>query len=323
LTISGWKSDPPKRHTIRTGGSWDRSAGVHFIACQAGVAKRMIKEHPQATDSILVALNHTGTSVKNGRLQNSTGFAELVRMAEDHGIRLFIDSGAYSFVVAEAARRNSDVQSMFMSDDLTRTPEFDEQKQHFMAFLDAFGEKVWGYCELDIGSVERRTEVRQDFIDAGHTPIPAFRALFDPLSYAEELLSTYDRLCFAGLVNAPRVHRTRIMWWFSMLAKKHPQCYVHSLGMKPTRELTSLGFHSCDSTTFLNLCQFSVINKLSLGRSETYREIAYIRDAHTSLKELTSSPTFDLQVIGAFQYNGYARGLAKAVSTMKALGGKK
>jgi hypothetical protein len=300
--MTQWATPEPPEGVKRTGGNFDRVAGLYFAA--TAVEKVFLVERGVCQD-FLLALNFTGTSIKGGRLRNTERFDRFLEGVEGRGGRLYIDCGAFSFVSNLAAQRNVDPQVLFVDNSITTTEEARHHREHYRAFLDRYASRVWGFVEVDIGSVDRRCEIREVFEDWGHTPIPAFRALFDPWEYLDELIDSYDRVCFAGLLRSSNSLRGKLMTEAALRFKQRPYCYVHSLGMAPTTQITSLGFHSCDSTSYLDLARFCCCQKLAVGGLLPYREPALSRDIAAAARYLGKASPLMSHSLGGIRYNGY------------------
>jgi hypothetical protein len=254
--------------------------------------------------------------MKGNRLTNTDKFTEVLDNCTRAGTDVLVDSGAFTLVMAYVKANGGNPQAVFSADSTTTTPEFIHLDNLYRRFLHKFGSRLWGYIEMDVGTTQKRRETRASYIAEGLKPIPVFRPGADGWEYFEELLGSYDRVCFGGAVKMSRSARTLMLYEASKIMHRYPHCSVHVLGSKPSRELTSLGFHTSDSTTYLNLGRYALVSKLHAGGRIYYRESALLRDFSSGAPDGVS-PARVAQLLGAYQYAGFTRSRNLMLASMR------
>lgn len=169
----------------------------------------------------------------------------------DAGYIVFLDSGIFNLT-----NEHKRATGCTMDEALALAPEeingFDELFDKYTRIVSDFGDRLWGYIELDQGGAvnKRRTRARLEAL--GFAPVPVYHPLVDGWDYFDELAAEYDRICFGNIVQAnPRV-RVRLLHTLWERKRQYPHLWVHVLGMTPNETTPLFQPESCDSSTWLN-----------------------------------------------------------------------
>lgn len=255
----------------RTGGTWDRDDRfVYFLACQPG--------NYYATRShghILLAVNDLTTTTE-----------AILQEALDDGSKVFLDSGVF-WLTNEHKRRHSISMDEALSLHPSEIDGFDSLYSHYVALVNRYGDRLWGYIELDQGGRERKIETRAGLEAQGLAPIPVYHPLNDGAEYLEVLLSTYDRICFGNVVQAMPPVRRRLLHMMWEAHTRHPDVWIHVLGLTPDQRLLALPSDSADSSTWTNVVRWHAAqrDKAALASVSNFpRDDAYVYGEAASYK---------------------------------------
>lgn len=229
---------------IRTGGrtfnpNEDR---VYFLASSSGTLDLVT----DCYDHLLIAVNElksdSNTTILEGWL--------------DAGKRVFIDSGIFNLTNEHAKANN-----VSMNDALALAPEdidgFDELWTRYVHIAKKYGERSWGYIELDQGGRENKIRTRAKLEGLGLRPIPVYHPLNDGWDYFDHLAENYDRICFGNIVQADAETRKRLVATMWERHRKYPHLWIHLLGMTPGPLLIGFPSNSADSSSWLTGIRWS------------------------------------------------------------------
>lgn len=231
------------------GGTFDPSDRfVYFLACAPGKSSEYARAvHP----NILIAANV---------LQGDTQRAFLDESLAAPGVRVFLDSGVFS-LASEHARKHK----LTISEAIALPPEqldgFAALWATYIALLDTYADRLWGYVELDLGGAAVKRQTRAKIEALGFTPIPVYHPLADGWDYFDELAQTYDRICVGNIVGADVATRTRIAATMWERHRAYPDLWIHLLGYTPDEKLNAFPCDSTDSSKWLAGRRFDGVNE--------------------------------------------------------------
>jgi hypothetical protein len=258
-----------------TGGSWDPNEGpVYFFAASPGPLQRAAVQ-----PYILIAVNEMMEEGEDGQVE------VLLRELIGKGNKVFIDSGVFWLT-----NRHKRAHDMSMNEALSLHPNdidgFDTLFSRYVQVCRRYGDQVWGYIELDQGGVARKRETRARLEDLGLRPIPVYHPLNDGPDYLDELMESYDRICFGNIVQANRHVRQRLLHVMWEAKVRHPDVWVHVLGLTPGELSVAFPSNSADSSSWLTGVRWHASERercMLRGMSGYPRDHAYIlgnKDSH-------------------------------------------
>ena len=163
------------------------------------------------------------------------------------GIPTFLDSGV--FYLTNVHKRN---HSTSMDEALALAPEeidnFDWLFDTYVELVNEYGDRLWGYNELDQGGMANKIRMRAKLEDLGLAPIPVYHPINDGWDYFDELAQGYDRICFGNVVQAPPGERRRLLMTAYQRHLKYPDLFIHFLGLTPNELQAGMPFDSADSS---------------------------------------------------------------------------
>jgi hypothetical protein len=238
---------------IHTGGGTFNplEENVYFIASNAD---RMEWGYPAHTH-LLLAVNEL----------DSPGSMEFFKRAvNDPTKRVFLDSGVFNLAMTFAKKHH-------VSHDValsTAPDEIDGFKELFEKYVDlvrTYGDKLWGYIEIDQGGRDNKIKTRAKLEALGLRPIPVYHPLSDGWDYFDYLAERYDRICFGNLVKAVGPSRLRLLATAWERHRKYPHLWIHLLGLTPNQWLNALPINSGDSSSWLAPVRWPAFNMSSDG----------------------------------------------------------
>lgn len=239
---------------IRTGGgTYDPTdKHIYFLASNLGLPEAL-----EVSDHILIAVNELHG---DGALEE---FGELV----ESGKRVFLDSGIFNLSMTHA--RKHDVT---MDVALSMSPEeidgFQQLYDRYIEIVTRYGDKLWGYIELDQGGRENKIKTRTRLEAAGLRPIPVYHPFNDGWDYFDYLAERYDRICFGNVVQADPPVRKRLIATAWERRRRYPHLWIHLLGVTPSELSNAYPIDSCDSSAWLaNRRWASGWKEFAMGRS--------------------------------------------------------
>ena len=168
----------------------------------------------------------------------------------DDGVKVLLDSGV--FWLATRHRKKMDIS---MEESIGLPPDqldgYDWLWDRYVALVKEFGDKVWGYVEVDQGGTAQKRETRKRLADLGISPIPVYHPLGDGWDYFDELAESYDRICFSNLSSAAIPVRQRLVATAYDRHLKYPDLWIHLLGFTPCDWNIGMPMDSSDSSSWM------------------------------------------------------------------------
>lgn len=225
------------------GGAYDPSSRqLYFAAGTAWTPGSPVNWPP----NILVAVNDLSSET-----------AERVRLRShlDRGRRVLLDSGI--FWLAQQHRRT---RNCSLAESLTLAPEdmdgFAELYDRYVKLVHRYGDRLWGFVELDQGGAVNKRRTRARLEADGITPMPVYHPINDGWDYFDELASGYDRIAMGNVVHAKRGARLRLMHTLWERHRAYPDLWVHVLGITANEWCLAAPPDSCDSSAWLAAVRF-------------------------------------------------------------------
>ena len=236
------------------GGAFDPELqGLHFFA--TGLQWHL-RVSGAGHKSYLVAVNH----ISEGKKGNDE--IELLLTIPD--VRVFLDSGIFT-LCADYARKNGLQLEEVFGYQPEQVDGYEKLKSRYIDLIRKYGDRLWGYVELDMGGTETKIRVRSELEAIGIRPIPVFHPMHDSWDYYERLLREYDRICIGNIVNASPKTRSLVLTECARRKKAiNSNCFIHILGSSANGLITSLQFESCDSSSWNSRLRFPVLNNVHL-----------------------------------------------------------
>lgn len=205
-----------------------------------------MKQGAPAHDHLLTAVNE---------LKNETDMAHVEGWIGE-GKKVLIDSGIYNLAM-EHARHHGASHNEALNLAPAEIDGFDELLERYCQVIDRFGDRTWGYIELDQGGRENKIKTRAMLEGRGYRPIPVYHPFADGWDYFDYLAERYDRICFGNVVQADRTERLRLVATAWERHRKYPHLWIHLLGLTPNEWLYSLPINSGDSSSWLSVVRWS------------------------------------------------------------------
>lgn len=230
---------------LKTGGGTFRCHDSPMYFAAGGQLEPDAKRMPPY---LLVAVNELPTAQTE---------ASILQPMLDAGLPVLLDSGIF-WLTNEHKRAHGTT----MDEALTLSPEeidgFEELYGRYIQLVQRYGDRLWGYIELDQGGAanKRRTRARIER-DAGVVPIPVYHPLNDGWDYFDELASGYDRVCVGNIVQASKPVRIRILHTLWERHRAHPGLWIHILGFTASELCLSMPFESCDSSSWISILRWN------------------------------------------------------------------
>lgn len=183
----------------------------------------------------------------------------------DGGNRVFIDSGIYNLAMTHA--RDHD---MSMDEALGLAPDeidgFPDLWAAYCKVIAMYGDRTWGYIELDQGGRENKIKTRARLEALGFRPIPVYHPINDGWDYFDHLAANYDRICLGNVVQASSSDRVRLLTTIWHRARQYPGLWIHCLGVTPGPPLYTFPIGSADSSSWLTAVRWSNGPIRAMGR---------------------------------------------------------
>lgn len=229
----------------QTGGTWNPDERLAYVFA-AGMDRLAGK-----VDFGLVAVNE---------LESTAQIEATVRFMET--AKLLLDSGIFNLT-----NNHKRAHNISMDEALSLHPDdidgFDELFDRYVEIVRMWGDKVWGYIELDQGGRERKKETRARLESMGLRPIPVYHPLNDGRDYLFELMEEYDRICFGNIVQANPPLRVRLMHLMHEAKAQFPDVWVHLLGYTPSELALAFPSDSCDSSAWATPSRWPKAHRVS------------------------------------------------------------
>lgn len=229
---------------VATGGAFNpNDRNLYFTASDAKTQDVGHRHH----SCVLIAVNE---------LMNE-GMERHLELWLDNGATVFLDSGIF-WLTNEHVRAHP---GMSMDDALALPPDridgFDKLFARYVELVTRYGDRLWGYIELDQGGKENKRKTRARLEDLGLRPIPVYHPFNDGWDYFDELAENYDRLCFGNVVQANRTQRKRLVATAWERHRRYPNLWIHLLGLTPNEWLMAMPIDSADSSAWLSSVRWS------------------------------------------------------------------
>lgn len=275
---------PSKKSPIKTAGRFDPGdVYIYFIASNVERMKFGSTMH----DYLLVAVNELNTET------------DIEHMASwiESGKHVFLDSGVYAL-----AMRHAEAHGLTHDQALNTPPQemdnFQPLLEKYTAIVSRFGDRLWGYIELDMGGRENKIKTRSQLEAAGMRPIPVYHPFGDGWDYFDELCSTYDRICFGNIVKADAATRKRLLATAWERKQKYPHVWIHLLGLTPNQWLNAYPINSGDSSSWLSSVRWSgyhertMLTTLSQMNMEYRYELGSDRSSEIGSRKATAMSAY-------------------------------
>lgn len=216
------------------------TAGGAFDRCQRPIYFTAGGGEYNAGPFILTAVNELMGEAEEQRLRDLL----------DAGNKVLLDSGIFWLT-----NRHSRAHGVSMDEALLLAPEdidgFPELRDRYVHLARTYGDRLWGYIELDQGGHVHKRRQRSALQELGLAPIPVYHPLVDGWDYFDELASQYDRLCVGNIVQATGPVRLRILHTLWERRRSYPHLWIHALGLTANELCLPLAPDSCDSSSWL------------------------------------------------------------------------
>jgi len=220
---------------IHTAGRFDpKKRGLYFIALNPPVLEQIYDVHA----NILIPINE----LRRPDI--------LARWTADSSLHILIDSGIF-WLTNEYRKKYNVTGNAAMALSPTEIDGFSDLFEAYVHICKTYGDKVWGYIELDQGGKKNKIRIRKRLEKMGLRPIPVYHPIHDGWDYFDFLAENYDRVCIGNIAHSDRFTRLRIIATIDERRKKYPHLWVHLLGYTPNQWLNTFHVDSCDSSTWL------------------------------------------------------------------------
>lgn len=173
----------------------------------------------------------------------------------DLGHTILLDSGV--FWLTNQHKRATGVS---MDAALSLPPEeingFQDLFDRYVYLTSTYGDRLWGYIELDQGGRDNKIRTRKKLHDLGLRPIPVYHPFNDGWDYFDEIAETSDRMCFGNVVQASQMARVRLLHTMWERRRQYPHLWIHVLGLSANEWCLPTPPDSCDSSTWLNALRY-------------------------------------------------------------------
>ena len=247
----------------RTTGTWD-PADRHAYFLAGG--RPQVGQVPH--DFVLVAVNELCDPA--GQVKPSE--LERVDALLDQGYRVVMDSGVF-WLTNEHKRAHG----ISMDEALALAPDeidnFDWLWASYLKVFETWGERLWGYIELDQGGAVNKRLTRARLHDAGITPMPVYHPINDGWDYFDEIASTHDRMCCGNIVQAMSPLRLRLLHTISERHRAYPDLWIHFLGYTPNQWVNACPVDGCDSSSWLTSIRWSAAAPCDIAMGSTFEKL--------------------------------------------------
>lgn len=233
------------------------------------------------SDGTEIAEGHSWNLIAVNDLWNDAQVEELERRLEA-GNRILLDSGIFWLT----NRHKREHLGMDMNEALSLSPEeidgFDELWERYVYLATTYGDRLWGYIELDQGGAVNKRRTRARLHDIGLSPIPVYHPINDGWDYFDELCRVFDRICVGNVVQASPSDRKRLLATVWERKRDYPHVWIHLLGYTPNALSTVYPQNSYDSFSMMGALKWGAdqIHSRSMGHtfSEFGKAFSYKRD---------------------------------------------
>lgn len=262
----------------KTGGTWDRTEWpIYFPAVNLSHTEKSYLPF----DRLLIAVNE----IRNGRDKLDVFIDRMP---------VFLDSGVYNLTNQHAQKHNLSMDEA-LSYEPGKIDGFDDLFSEYIALLKAYGDRLWGYIEIDQGGRENKIKTRARIEKLGFNPIPVYHPFNDGWEYFDYLAERYDRICFGNVVMANVDQRKRLIATAWERRRRYPHLWIHALGLTPSGLTTAFPINSCDSSTWISPAKW--------GQH-------YAETANENLGEIGLGFIYDYHVDSHEELTGYYKGVS-------------
>jgi hypothetical protein len=192
-------------------------------------------------------------------MPNESAEEEVLRPVLDAGLPVLLDSGIFWLT-----SQHMKAHRVSMETALALSPEeidgFAELYERYVQLVRRYGDRLWGYIELDQGGAVNKRRTRARLEAEGLAPIPVYHPLNDGWDYFDELAAGYDRMCVGNTVSASHAVRLRLLYTIWERRRAYPDLWVHILGLTANEWILSAPPDSCDSSTWLSPLRWPTVN---------------------------------------------------------------
>lgn len=184
----------------------------------------------------------------------------------DRGAKVLIDSGIF-WLTNEHARAHGVPMDVALGLAPEAIDNFDWLWTRYLEVVRRFGDRCWGYIELDQGGRDNKRITRAKLHDLGLNPIPVYHPLNDGREYFDELATDYARICWGNVVQAKADVRKRMLATAWERHRAYPDLWIHFLGLTPSQALNAYPADSADSSTWLASVRWDGVIERSMLRT--------------------------------------------------------
>ncbi len=192
------------------------------------------------------------------------------------GKRILLDSGVYALAMRYARQH-----AVPLPQALGMNPEdvdgWGELFEIYVEIVRKYGDRSWGYMELDLGGRPNKIKTRAKLEALGLRPIPIYHPLVDGWEYFDELAQRYDRIGIGNVVDAMPSVRKRLMATIWQRRTRYPGLWLHLLGLTPNQYVHAYPFNSADSSSWLATVRFGRFEEICNGKLFSNVEMRYER----------------------------------------------
>jgi hypothetical protein len=181
---------------------------------------------------------------------------------------VLLDSGVYWLSTQHANKHGLSMdQALGMAPD--KIDGFDKLFENYVIIAKTFGDRSWGYIEIDQGGKDNKIKTRARLEKLGLRPIPVYHPVNDGWDYFDYLAKRYDRICLGNVVMADQATRKRLIATAWERRREYPNLWIHALGLTPSELTTAYPMNSCDSSTWIAGIRWGVQRSLIANANAT------------------------------------------------------
>ena len=184
---------------------------------------------------------------------DALGGQEVLLQLDDrlkNGARIILDSGVY-WMATQHAIKNKVSMDVALGLDPEKVDGWHIMLERYIRVCKEYGDRAWGYFEMDQGGAVNKTKTRTMLEDEGLRPMPVYHPINDGWDYFDYLAERYDRICFGNVVQANSTTRLRLVATAWERKRKYPGLWIHLLGLTPNEWLNAYSIDSADSSSWL------------------------------------------------------------------------
>lgn len=171
----------------------------------------------------------------------------------DKGCKVLLDSGVFDLASKHAAKHAPMTFYQALGLHPAELDGYDRLMDRYHYLASTYGDRLWGYAEVDQGGTDVKVETRATLEAAGLDPLPVYHPLQDPPAYLDRLLAEgYTRLMVGNVVQSDAPTRRAILAMLWEKQRGYPDVWFHLLGLTPSPVTHAYPFHSADSSSWMN-----------------------------------------------------------------------